>query len=59
MKGKTKAIITVFVVILAGIYYYAAIPANQHSFIGDMVFYHDLSGDPGCSVSGKKEIEQI
>ena len=32
MKGKTKAIITVFVVILAGIYYYAAIPAiNIHS----------------------------
>lgn len=31
MKGKTKAIITVFVVILAGIYYYAAIPAiNIH-----------------------------
>ena len=32
MKGKTKAIIAVFVVILAGIYYYAAIPAiNIHS----------------------------
>ena len=32
MKGKTKAIITVFVVILAGIYYDAAIPAiNIHS----------------------------
>ena len=32
MKGKTKAIITVFVVILTGIYYYAAIPAiNIHS----------------------------
>ena len=32
MKRKTKAIITVFVVILAGIYYYAAIPAiNIHS----------------------------
>ena len=32
MKGKTKAIITVFVVILAGIYYYAAIPAiNIHA----------------------------
>lgn len=32
MKGKTKAIITVFVVILVGIYYYAAIPAiNIHS----------------------------
>ena len=59
MKGKTKAIITVFVVILAGIYYYAAIPAINIHFIGDMVFYHDLSGDPGCSVSGKKEIEQI
>lgn len=59
MKGKTKAIITVFVVILAGIYYYAAIPAiNIHSS-ETWFFYHDLSGDPGCSVSGKKEIEQI
>ena len=58
MKGKTKAIITVFVVILADLLL-CGNTGDQHSFIGDMVFYHDLSGDPGCSVSGKKEIEQI
>ena len=56
MKGKTKAILffqNCRYLLLCGN------TGDQHSFIGDMVFYHDLSGDPGCSVSGKKEIEQI
>ena len=56
MKGKTKMMIAAIVVIMAGIYYYAAI---QYSFIRDMVFHHDLFGDTGSFVPGKKENEQV
>ena len=83
MKGKTKMMIAAVVVIIAGIYYYAAIPAininsdsnqrdpadrhlllrdpsgYQYPFIRDMVFHHDLIGDTGSFVPGKKENEQV
>ena len=51
MKGKTKMMIAAIVVIMAGIYYYAAIPAIN--------IHYDLFGDTGSFVPGKKENEQV